>query len=106
MATVPTDEWQGDHRLPEMVRRPATVCHAAGEWARDEDGDGVRAVHNKTQEGLWTGLRDLLRPFRGVNQMDLSQDVALFAWGHDVKRATVEILRTPLGVKHPHQCPT
>jgi hypothetical protein len=72
-ATVHTDEWQGSPRLPEMGRRPATVCPAAGEWARDEDGDGVREVHNKTQEGLWTGLRNFLRPFRGVNQVYLYQ---------------------------------
>ena len=65
MATVDTDEWQGYHRLPEMGRRHATVCHAAGEWARDDDGDGVREVDNNTQEGLWTGLRNFLRPFRG-----------------------------------------
>ena len=106
MATVHTDEWQGYHRLPEMGRRHATVCHAAGEWARDDDGDGVREVHNNTQEGLWTGLRKFLRPFRGVNQVYLYQYVAIFEWGHNVKRATVEFLRALLGVKHPTSCPT
>ena len=73
MATVNTDEWQGYNRLPEMGRERATVCHAAGEWARDDDGDGIREVHNNTQEGLWTGLRNFLRPFRGVNKKDLYQ---------------------------------
>jgi hypothetical protein len=42
MATVHTDEWQGYGRLPQMGRGHATVCPAAGEWARDEDGDGIR----------------------------------------------------------------
>jgi hypothetical protein len=106
MDTVHTDAWQGSHRLPEMGRRHATVCHVAGEWARDEDGDGVREVHNETQEGLWTGLRNSLRPFRGVNKVYLYQDVAIFEWGHNVKRATVELLRALLGVKHPTSCPT
>jgi hypothetical protein len=44
------------------------VCHAAGRWARDDDGDGVREVQAKTMERLWTGLRNFLRTFRGVNK--------------------------------------
>jgi hypothetical protein len=31
-----------------MGRRHATVCHTAGEWARDDDGDGIREVHDNT----------------------------------------------------------
>ena len=56
MAMVNTDEWQGYGRLAEMGRGQATVCHAAGEWARDDDGDGIREVHNHAQEGLWLVL--------------------------------------------------
>ena len=37
------------------------------EWARDDDGDGIREVHSNTIEGLWTGLRNHLRPFRGIS---------------------------------------
>ena len=55
--------------------------HVAGEWARDDDGDGIREVHVNTSEGLWTGLRNFLRPFRGVNKMYLYQYVAIFEWG-------------------------
>jgi len=67
---VNTDEWAGYVRLPASGRGRAAVCHAPGrrEWARDDDGDGVREVHNNTMEGLWTGLRNFLRPFRGVNK--------------------------------------
>jgi transposase len=68
MVSVFTDEWGGYNGLPEMGRSHATVCHAAGEWARDDDGDGIREVHDNTPEGLWTGLRNFLRPFRGVNK--------------------------------------
>ena len=57
-ATVNTDEWRGYNHLPAMGRRHATVCHTAGEWARDDDGDGIREVHDNTLEGLWTGLRN------------------------------------------------
>jgi hypothetical protein len=81
MVTVSTDEWCGSNGLPEMGRCRAATCHAAGEWARDDDGDGIREVHVNTREGLWTGLRNFLRPFRGVNKVDLYQYVAMFEWG-------------------------
>src|SRR5262249_11515649 len=52
---VYTDEWGGYRKLPEAGRKHATVNHAVGEWARDDDGDGVREVHCNTLEGIWTG---------------------------------------------------
>jgi hypothetical protein len=58
------------------------VCHAAGEWARDDDGDGIREVHVNTLEWLWTGLRNFLRPFRGVNKKYLY--LPMFEWGYRV----------------------
>ena len=67
-ATVNTDEWRAYAGLAAMGRLHPTVCHNAGEWARDDDGDGIREVHDNTLEGLWTGLRNFLRPFRGVNK--------------------------------------
>jgi transposase-like protein len=67
---VNTDEWAGYDRLPGWGRGRAAVCHAPGrrEWARDDDGDGVREVHNNTLEGFGTGLRNFVRPFRGVHK--------------------------------------
>ena len=64
--TVSTDEWGGDNKLSEANRGHATVNHTPGqrEWARDDDGDGVREVHDNTLEGLWAALRTFLRPFR------------------------------------------
>jgi transposase len=98
-ATVNTDEWQGYNGLPEIGRSHATVCHAAHEWARDDDRDGVQEVHCNTLEGLWTGLRNFLRPFRGVNKKYLYQYVAIFEWGYNVKRATRGFLWALLGVE-------
>jgi transposase len=95
---VNTDEWQGYNGLPRMHRPRSTVCHAAGEWARDDDGDGVREVHCNTLEGLWTGLRNFLRPFRGVHKKYLYQYVAMFEWTHNLKRATPPFIRALLGV--------
>ena len=63
---------------------------------RDDDGDGIREVHDNTLEGLWTGLRNFLRKFRGVSQHDLRQYVAIFQWAHHLKRVTVEFLRSLL----------
>lgn len=101
-----TDEWRSYARLSELGRGHATVCHAIGEWARDDDGDGVREVHDNTLEGLWTGLRNYLRPFRGVNKKYLHQYVAIFEWSYNVKRATPEFLRAILGVRHCTNCRT
>lgn len=97
-----TDEWQAYNHLPETGRRLAQVCHQPGHrvWARDDDGDGIREVHNNTLEGIWTGLRNFLRPFRGVNKIYLHQYVALFQWAHNTKTATDEFLQALLG-KHP-----
>lgn len=99
MATVNTDEWGGYDGLPAMGRSRPTVCHAEGEWARDDDGDGVREVHVNTMEGLWTGMRNFLRPFRGVNKVYLYQYVAMFEWGYNAKRATPVFFRALLGVE-------
>jgi transposase len=85
---VYTDEWRGYDHLAEMGRGHATLCQTIGEWARDDDGDGIREVHDNTLEGMWTGLRDHLRIFRGVNKEYLHQYVAIFEWSSNVKRAT------------------
>jgi len=105
-ATVYTDEWRGYARLAEMGRGHATVCHAERERARDDDGDGIREVHDNTLEGLWTGLRDFLRQSRGVSKKYLYQYVAMFEWGYNAKRATTETLRALLGVESATKFPT
>jgi transposase len=99
-ATVYTDEWGGYDRLADVGRGHATVRHTPGdrEWARDDDGDGIREVHDNTLEGLWTGLRNFLRPFRGVSKWRLGQYVAVFQWVHNLKTATAAHLRLMLGL--------
>jgi transposase len=97
-AMVYTDEWGGYSGVAALGRGHSTVCHADREWARDDDGDGVREVHDNTPEGLWTGLRDFLRTFRGVSKKYLYQYVAIFEWGYNVKRVTPEFIRAVLGL--------
>ena len=43
-------------------------------------------------EGIWTGLRNFLRPFRGVNKSNLKYYVTMFEWAHNIKVVTDEFL--------------
>src|SRR5260370_22163862 len=71
---VYTDEWQAYNHLD---RPHNTVCHALKELARDDDGDGIREVHINTVEGMWTLVRNFLRPFRGVHKKFLAAYLAI-----------------------------
>jgi transposase len=81
-ALVYTDEYQSYHAL-QRVRD--TVCHALREWARDDDGDGWFEVHTTSEEGMWTGLRNFLRPFRGVHKRYLYQYLAVYEFQVNLK---------------------
>ena len=50
-------------------------------------------------EGIWTGLRNFLRPFRGVNKAYLEQYVIMFEWAYNLKAVSDEFLRILLGAK-------
>ena len=93
-----TDEWRGYNWVAASGRQHKTVCHAPGirEWARDEDSDGVREVHVNTIEGLWTGVRNFVRPFRGLSKGYLSQYLAGFEWAHNLREAIPELIRMML----------
>jgi transposase-like protein len=93
-ATMYTDESSAYNRVAASGRPHGTVCHSRSEYARDDDGDGVREVHCNTMEGIWTGLRNFLRPFRGVHKKYLAQYVAMFEWAHNIKRVNNHFLRT------------
>ena len=51
---VHTDEYDIYARLESWGYRHQTVCHARGEYARDQDGDGFCEVHVNTLEMGWT----------------------------------------------------
>lgn len=82
-ATVYTDEWQGYNHI---IRPHATVCHGQKEWARDDDGDGIREVHVNTVEGMWTSVRNFLRPFRGVHKKYLASYIAMCEFSINLKQ--------------------
>ena len=85
-----TDEWGG---YQGISRTHKTVCHARKEWARDDDGDGIRENHTNTIEGIWVGFRNYLRRFRGVHKKYLNQYAAVFQWTFNAKRLNREIVQ-------------
>ena len=87
--TCYTDEWPSYHHL---LRRHATVCHAEKEWARDDDSDGIREVHVNTVEGLWTDVRNFLRPFKGVHKRLLSGYIAMAELRRNHKRISPDLV--------------
>jgi hypothetical protein len=107
-AEVHTDEWLGYCGLEHLGFGHKSVTHRPPnpEWARDDDGDGVREVHCNTIEGIWTGLRNFLRPFRGVSKWYLLQYVAMFAWGYDLKQVSASFLGLLLGKRPSTDCQT
>lgn len=105
---VYTDEWKAYDRLAEHDRPHSTVCHdprreGGPEFARDDDGDGVREVHCNTLEGTWTGLRNFLRKFRGVSKIYLGQYIAIFEWICNIKAVTQEFIRAMLTAETNHK---
>ena len=81
-----SDESKAYYRVGTALLDHRTVCHSAKEWARDDDGDGIREVHTNTAEGLWTELRNFLRRFKGVSKHFIHLYVAMFEWMHNLKK--------------------
>jgi transposase-like protein len=85
-----TDEWRSYHGSHAAH---ATVCHRARAWARDDDGDGRREVHNNSCEGAGAALRSYLRVFRGVHKQYLHLYVATYEAMVNTKRVTPHLIR-------------
>ena len=84
-------------RLPEWGYEHKTVCHGAGEYARDDNGDGFHEVHVNTMEGCWSLLRSWLRPHRGISQAKLPLYVGFFQFVHNARRRGPALLTPLLG---------
>ena len=83
---IHTDEYNVYARLSAWGYPHKTVCHARGEYARDEDGDGFCEIHVNTIEGFWSLLRSWLRPHRGISQDKLPLYLGFFQFVHNVRR--------------------
>ena len=83
---IHTDEYSIYARSPAWGYPHKTVCHARGEYARDEDEDGFCEVHINTLEGFWSLLRSWLRPHRGISQDKLPLYLGFFQFVHNARR--------------------
>ena len=97
-SAVYTDEYDIDHRLGEWGYGHRSVCHAAGEFARDDGGGGFCEVHVNTLEGFWSLLRSWLRPHRGISQEKLPLYLGFFEFVHNVRRRGKALLGALLGL--------
>jgi transposase len=96
-----TDEYRIYARLQTWDYDHKQVNHGRGEFARDEDGDGLCEVHVNTMEGFWSLLRSWLRPHRGISQEKLPLYLGFFEFVHNVRKrgkallpALIELLVT------------
>ena len=87
ITAVYTDEWTG---YTGLHRCHATVYQGQRQWTRY--ADGIREVHTNTIEGVWTPVRNFLRPFRGVHKKLLAGYVALCEFRINLKRMTREFI--------------
>ena len=97
-SVVYTDEYDIYGRLDEWGYVPHTVCHAAGEFARDDDGDGFCEVHVNALEGFWSLLRSWLRPHRGISQEQLPVYLGFFEFVHNVRVRGKALLGALIGL--------
>lgn len=95
---VLTDEYDIYCRLSQWGYDHKTVCHSAGEYARDEDGDGFHEVHVNTIEGFWSLLRSWLRPHRGISQEHLPLYLGFFEFVHNANNRGKRLLNSLLGL--------
>lgn len=91
-----TDEYTIYNRLVEWGYLHKTVNHSAGEYARDEDGDGFHEVHVNTMEGFWSLLRSWLRPHRGISQERLPLYLSFFECSHNLRKRGKRLLPSML----------
>ncbi len=82
-AILNTDEYHSSNRV---ARQHDTVCQGKHEWARADDGDGFCEVHCNPTEGLWTDVRNFIRPFKGVHKKNLAGYLALCEFRRHLKR--------------------
>ena len=91
---VYTDEYAIYNRLEEWGYGHKSVNHGAGEYARDEDGDGFHEVHVNTIEGFWSLLRSWLRPHRGISQEKLPFYLSFFEFIHNAGKRGKALLHS------------
>ena len=95
---VYTDEYAIYNRLDEWGYDHESVNHGAGEYAGDDDGDGIYEVHVNTMEGFWSLLRSWIRPHRGISQEKLPFYLGFFEFVHNVGKRGKSLLHSLIEV--------
>jgi len=95
---VYTDDYAICNRLDEWSYGHESVNHGAGEYARDDDGDGFCEVHVNTMEGFWSLLRSWIRPHRGISQEKLPFYLGFFEFVHNVGKRGKSLLHSLIKV--------
>ena len=91
---IHTDDYDIYARLPAWGYGHKTVCHAHGEYARDEDGDGFCEVHVNTIEGFWSLLKSGIRgTYHSVSTKHLQSYLDEYAFRYNNRETT-----KPLGM--------
>jgi len=93
------DEYDIYNHLGEAGYTHKTVNHSAGEYARDDDGDGFHEVHVNTLEGFWSLMRSWLRPHRGLSPEKLPLYLGFFEFVHNVRRWGKALLASLLAIQ-------
>ncbi len=83
---VLTDKYAIYSKMKEWGYGYKSVCHGAGEYVRDEDGDGFHEVHVNTMVGFWSLLRSWLRPHRGISQEMLPLYLGFLECLHNIRK--------------------
>jgi transposase-like protein len=95
---VYTDEYAIYDRLDEWGYDHESVNHGAGEYARDDDGDGFCEIHVNTMEGFWSLLRSWIRPHRGISQEKLPFYLGFFEFVHNAGKRGKSLLHSLIEV--------
>src|SRR5947208_16800320 len=86
-------EWKFEIGIKHATVRHGQAGKGEREWARDDDGDGVREVHCNGCEGAGAGLRTYLRAFRGVHKYYLADYVAVYETMINAKTISAIVVR-------------
>ena len=95
-STIYSDEWVAYRGLQEKGWKHKMTRHGAKEYARDEDKDAKCEIDSNTIEGIWVGLRNFLRPFRGVSRHYLGGYVTVFMLSYNLVNISSGFLRFAL----------
>lgn len=88
-SNIYTDEYCIYNQLTSWGYHHNTICHSAGKYALDYDGDGINEVHCNTAEGIWSLLRQYIRQFRGVRKDNLKYYVNFFEFLYNTNKLNI-----------------